>query len=340
MRIIPLYLQVVWSLQDTYKLEPAGSHGVWGLDDYQFVPYIIGAAQLAAQDEYKPWQISSNTHKPAGGVQQQHVPPQQLLSFVPSAGGGMSKTGMRAPPLRPVEIGMPSALSSATPPSRTALDSPPPFANLFTSSIARIHSLKRGPFAEHSPLLNDLSGSVHNWVKMYNGMLKMYDAECLGKKPVVQHFLFGPTCFQWTGPIRQAPAAEAVEQGTGADASQGTSGKVGSGPQLPSLTGVPWAHTARAGGLGLPIPLPPPTVGIGRPIGRGGSVPVAPSMPPTGAPWARPQAPTVAPYAASLNRQRERQGTLTSTGSAAVRTSPFGSLPPPTSLPKKEDRPQ
>ncbi|KAI9486665.1 MAG: hypothetical protein EXX96DRAFT_50337 [Benjaminiella poitrasii] len=131
LRIFVRYLELVRRIQKTYTLEPAGSHGVWGLDDHQFLPYVWGSAQLINHPRISPKSI-------------------QQRDLVDAFAGEY----------------------------------------MYFRCIQYILEVKRGPFFEHSPMLNDIS-SVASWSKVNSGMIKMYVAEVLKKVPVVQHFKFG-----------------------------------------------------------------------------------------------------------------------------------------------------
>lgn len=65
-RVFATYMKLVRHLQQHFKLEPAGnrlfrlgSHGVWGLDDYQFLTYYWGSSQLVDHPNIKPKSITN-----------------------------------------------------------------------------------------------------------------------------------------------------------------------------------------------------------------------------------------------------------------------------------------
>ncbi|KAM4634517.1 serine/threonine-protein phosphatase 2A activator [Polymixia lowei] len=53
-KVFNRYLIVMRKLQKTYRMEPAGSQGVWGLDDFQFLPFIWGSSQFIDHPTLEP----------------------------------------------------------------------------------------------------------------------------------------------------------------------------------------------------------------------------------------------------------------------------------------------
>merc|ERR1712151_1204566 len=144
------YMKVMRKLQAVYVLEPAGSHGVWGLDDFHALPFLFGSAQLSGLEE----------EVPTAEVYHERIVREYADRY------------------------------------------------LYVDAIRAVLEAKKGaPFHETSPMLYDIT-AVPTWGKTHAGLVKMYRAEVLGKYPVIQHFLFGPT-LRWPGDTDGAKATKA-----------------------------------------------------------------------------------------------------------------------------------
>jgi len=138
--VFAAYIRVMRKLQTVYVLEPAGSHGVWGLDDFHALPFLFGSAQLIDQEE----------EIPTASVAKEEIQAAYADRY------------------------------------------------LYIDAIRQVMLMKRGaPFHETSPMLYDIT-SIPSWLKIHNGLVKMYRVEVLGKFPVIRHFLFG-TAIPWPG---------------------------------------------------------------------------------------------------------------------------------------------
>lgn len=258
------YIKLVRKLILTYTLEPAGSHGVWGLDDHSFAPYIFGSAQLG-------------------------------------------------PPIKSPTAPTPLQGSLDSAPEPDSITSKPTVAqhqssNMYYSAIQFIFDVKKGPFWEHSPILFNISGIKDGWGKINKGMLKMYDAEVLGKFPVVQHFPFG-RFFKWE---RDPETATSTGPSVHAQQQPASSGP-GVGMNSSTGTAAPWAQQT---------PSSQPQGGV--PSTRAPSASATPGRMPGGAP-------TAAPWASTTASRLPPPGAGANLPPPVSRGSTYGRMPPPPS---------
>ena len=203
-----VYLNVARGLQRDYMLEPAGSHGVWGLDDYHCIPFYLGACQMMARDQSQKQR--RDHRKKMGAV---------VHDVIRDTDKEREDDSTNMTPDNPY---LPNAASSAEISSSDTknddddrwtpsiihdlrmIETHSP-TYIYLSCIQFIRQIKpSAPFFEASPMLNDIS-QLETWSKVAAGLLRLYEGEVLNKMPVVQHFVFGKIFSADWIPSRTAP---------------------------------------------------------------------------------------------------------------------------------------
>jgi hypothetical protein len=260
------YLNVTRGLQRDYMLEPAGSHGVWGLDDYHCIPFFVGACQMVAREQWQQRKLKECKQSGKGTDDATtSVNKQESDGDVAPMNSYLPANALPDPKSTPLPSNSHNDNMEHWEPStihnRQALEAHRS-TYLYFGCIHFIQEIKPNvPFFESSPMLNDIS-SLGNWTKVSSGLLRLYEGEVLDKLPVVQHFVFGKIFnADWTpskkGPL-EAPkwtfingpmgdeciapwAVDNASQGKGGDYGRESSGSSSCYPGGMTPTRAPWA---------------------------------------------------------------------------------------------------
>ena len=152
LKVFSSYLKLMRSLQKTYWLEPAGSHGVWGLDDYHFLPFLFGSGQLCGNGSIRPRAVHS--------AEMVHYLAPKYIYFDSI--------------LNILQIKAASNDAECVHHEEAVLSDAPN-----TNALRWM-----------SPVLDDIS-AVKTWDKVNSGLIKMWKVEVMSKLPIMQHLLLG-----------------------------------------------------------------------------------------------------------------------------------------------------
>ncbi|ERT00332.1 hypothetical protein HMPREF1624_03703 [Sporothrix schenckii ATCC 58251] len=229
--VLEPYLRVVRRLILTYTLEPAGSHGVWGLDDHSFLPYIFGSAQLT---------------RPIGLLGREAMPQDGSAPRVP----------------KPADIVKPDVVAAQR-------ESNLYFSAVgFINDVKRGPFWEHSPILYDVSGIQDGWGKINKgMIKMFNaevlskfpvvqhfvfGSLFSWDEDAAAAAPV-------PTVHMTNHPLATAAVAESLR--TPATAPTTSAGPTGGA--APVATGAPWAQATRMPGA-VPGSLPGPGIPYSR----------------------------------------------------------------------------